>query len=91
MTDRISWFRFASPGSFYPVAGRFIPVFWVLAAVFGSKDAVKYWPLSANDRFKALQAGDVDVLARGRPGRSAAIPSSGPASRACCITTGKAS
>lgn len=35
------------------------------AAVFGSKDAVKYWPLSANDRFKALQAGDVDVLARG--------------------------
>lgn len=35
------------------------------AAVFGSKDAVKFWPLSANDRFKALQAGDVDVLARG--------------------------
>jgi general L-amino acid transport system substrate-binding protein len=35
------------------------------AAVFGSKDAVKYWPLSANDRFKALQAGDVDVLSRG--------------------------
>ncbi len=29
------------------------------AAVFGSKDAVKLWPLSANDRFKALQAGDV--------------------------------
>lgn len=35
------------------------------AAVFGSKDAVKFWPLSANDRFKALQGGDVDVLARG--------------------------
>ena len=35
------------------------------AAVFGSKDAVKFWPLSANDRFKALQAGDVDVLSRG--------------------------
>ena len=35
------------------------------SAVFGSKDAVKFWPLSANDRFKALQAGDVDVLARG--------------------------
>lgn len=35
------------------------------AAVFGNKEAVKYWPLSANDRFKALQAGDVDVLARG--------------------------
>ena len=26
---------------------------------------MKFWPLSANDRFKALQAGDVDVLARG--------------------------
>ena len=35
------------------------------AAVFGTKDAVKFWPLSANDRFKALQTGDVDVLARG--------------------------
>lgn len=34
-------------------------------AVFGTKDAVKFWPLSANDRFKALQSGDVDVLARG--------------------------
>jgi len=37
----------------------------IAAAVFGSKEAVKFWPLSANDRFKALQAGDVDVLARG--------------------------
>lgn len=35
------------------------------AAVFGSKEAVKFWPLSANDRFKALQTGGVDVLARG--------------------------
>jgi general L-amino acid transport system substrate-binding protein len=35
------------------------------AAVFGTKDAVKFWPLNASDRFKALQAGDVDVLARG--------------------------
>jgi general L-amino acid transport system substrate-binding protein len=35
------------------------------AAIFGNKDAVKYWPLSTADRFKALQAGDVDVLARG--------------------------
>jgi general L-amino acid transport system substrate-binding protein len=35
------------------------------AALFGTKDAVKLWPLSANDRFKALQSGDVDVLARG--------------------------
>jgi general L-amino acid transport system substrate-binding protein len=35
------------------------------AAVFGKKDAVKFWPLSANDRFKALSSGDVDVVARG--------------------------
>jgi general L-amino acid transport system substrate-binding protein len=35
------------------------------AAVFGSKDAVKFWPLSPNDRFKTLQSGEVDVLARG--------------------------
>jgi general L-amino acid transport system substrate-binding protein len=35
------------------------------SAVFGNKDAVKFWPLSANDRFKALQSGDVDVVARG--------------------------
>ena len=34
-------------------------------AVFGNKDAVKFWPLSPNDRFKALASGDVDVLARG--------------------------
>ena len=34
-------------------------------AVFGTTDAVKFWPLSANDRFKALTSGDVDVLARG--------------------------
>lgn len=35
------------------------------AAVFGTKDAVKFWPLDASERFKALQGGDVDVLARG--------------------------
>jgi len=34
-------------------------------AVFGNKDAVKFWPLSPSDRFKALASGDVDVLARG--------------------------
>ncbi len=34
------------------------------AAIFGTKDAVKFWPLSANEGFKSLQSGDVDVLAR---------------------------
>ena len=36
MSNRlINWFRFASPHTFYPLAGKLIPVFWVLAAVFG--------------------------------------------------------
>ena len=30
------WFSFASPSRFYPVAGRLIPLFWVLAALFGA-------------------------------------------------------
>ena len=30
----IHWFKFASPQSFYPLAGRMIPWFWALAAVF---------------------------------------------------------
>lgn len=36
MNNRLfHWFRFASPASFYPLAGRLIPWFWLLAAVFG--------------------------------------------------------
>ncbi|MEI8157505.1 MAG: heme ABC transporter permease CcmC [Burkholderiales bacterium] len=31
----INWFRFASPHTFYPLAGKMIPIFWVLAALFG--------------------------------------------------------
>ncbi|MBL8398882.1 MAG: heme ABC transporter permease, partial [Candidatus Accumulibacter sp.] len=31
----INWFRYASPQSFYPLAGRMIPWFWTLAAIFG--------------------------------------------------------
>ncbi len=34
------------------------------AAIFGTKDAVKFWPLDSNEGFKSLQSGDVDVLAR---------------------------
>ncbi len=36
----------------------------VAAAVFGDAGKVKYVPLSAKDRFTALQSGDIDVLAR---------------------------
>ncbi|NCC29110.1 MAG: heme ABC transporter permease, partial [Gammaproteobacteria bacterium] len=28
-----NWFRFAAPASFYPLAGRLIPVFWILTGV----------------------------------------------------------
>ena len=31
----IHWFRFASPQSFYPLAGRMIPWFWAATAAFG--------------------------------------------------------
>lgn len=30
---KVNWFRFAAPANFYPLAGRLIPVFGVLAAV----------------------------------------------------------
>lgn len=36
----------------------------VAAAVFGDEKKVKFVPLSAKDRFTALQSGEVDVLAR---------------------------
>jgi heme exporter protein C len=31
----VNWFKYASPQSFYPLAGKMIPWFWTLAAVFG--------------------------------------------------------
>ncbi len=35
MSNRlINWFKYASPQSFYPLAGRMIPWFWGLAAIF---------------------------------------------------------
>lgn len=30
----VNWFKYASPQSFYPVAGKMIPWFWALAALF---------------------------------------------------------
>ena len=36
MSNRLlNWFKFASPQSFYPLAGKMIPWFWALTAVFG--------------------------------------------------------
>lgn len=31
----INWYRFASPQAFYPLAGKMIPWFWALTAIFG--------------------------------------------------------
>jgi len=36
----------------------------VAAAVFGDADKVKYTPLTAKERFTALQSGEIDVLSR---------------------------
>ncbi|MBK7954041.1 MAG: cytochrome c biogenesis protein CcsA [Candidatus Accumulibacter sp.] len=37
MSNRvINWFRYASPQTFYPLAGQLIPWFWALAALFGA-------------------------------------------------------
>jgi general L-amino acid transport system substrate-binding protein len=36
----------------------------VAAAIFGDADKVKYTPLSAKERFTALQSGEVDMLSR---------------------------
>jgi general L-amino acid transport system substrate-binding protein len=36
----------------------------IAAAVFGDGDSVKFTPLSAKERFTALQSGEVDVLSR---------------------------
>ena len=32
----VNWFKLSSPVSFYPVAGKLIPWFWILAALFGA-------------------------------------------------------
>jgi len=31
----IHWFKFSSPATFYPLAGKLTPFFWVLAIIFG--------------------------------------------------------
>jgi heme exporter protein C len=32
---KINWYKFSAPSTFYPLAGRLIPWFWALAALFG--------------------------------------------------------
>ena len=40
----------------------------VAAAVFGDDSKVKYTPLTAKERFTALQSGEVDMLSRNTTG-----------------------
>src|SRR3712207_6240221 len=40
----------------------------IAAAIFGDATKVKYTPLSAKERFTALQSGEIDVLARNTTG-----------------------
>ncbi|MDR1889511.1 MAG: heme ABC transporter permease CcmC [Zoogloeaceae bacterium] len=35
MTMKTNWYKFSAPSAFYPLAGRLIPWFWTLAALFG--------------------------------------------------------
>ncbi len=46
----------------------------VAAAVFGDDTKVKYTPLTAKERFTALQSGEVDLLSVIRPGLPLAMP-----------------
>ncbi|MBU3667648.1 MAG: heme ABC transporter permease [Rhodocyclaceae bacterium] len=32
----INWFKFSAPSTFYPLAGKLIPIFWTLAALFAA-------------------------------------------------------
>lgn len=31
----INWFKFSAPSTFYPLAGRLVPIFWALAVLLG--------------------------------------------------------
>ena len=64
----------------------------VAAAVFGDPSKVKYSPLTAKERFTALQSGEIDMLARNStwpPCR--ATPSSASPSSASTTMTARAS
>ncbi len=32
----VNWFKLSSPSTFYPVAGKLIPLFWALTFLFGA-------------------------------------------------------
>ena len=46
----------------------------VAAAIFGDAEKVKYNPLTAKERFTALQSGEIDMLPRNTTWTTRAIP-----------------
>ena len=46
----------------------------VAAAIFGDAGKVKFTPLSAKERFTAIQSGDADIIARNTTWSMHAIP-----------------
>ena len=63
----------------------------VAAAVFGDDTKVKYTPLTAKERFTALQSGEVDLLSRNTTWTSSRDAGMGMALLASLITTALAS
>lgn len=63
----------------------------VAAAVFGDASKVKYTPLTAQQRFTALQSGEIDVLTRNATRTLSRETQLGRTSSRSTITTGRAS
>jgi general L-amino acid transport system substrate-binding protein len=63
----------------------------VAAAMFGDADKIKYVPTTAQQRFTALQSGEVDVLARTTTWTLPATPRWASISPASITTTARAS
>ena len=64
----------------------------VAAAIFGDANKVKYMPLTAKERFTALQSGEVDVLSRNTTWTMSRDSAIGPVrSSASSTTTARAS
>ena len=63
----------------------------IAAAIFNDANKVKFVPLTAKDRFTALQSGEVDVLARNTTWTISRDTSLGLTSPASTITTARAS
>jgi general L-amino acid transport system substrate-binding protein len=63
----------------------------IAAAVFNNADAVRYTPLTSQERFTALSAGEIDVLSRTTTWTMSRDTSSVSSSSAPCSMTARAS